>query len=119
MADMSDAITRMRRLRADANLRQMLGRVSIEPQHVIVPIFVCEGMGVRQEIGKMPGVYQMSVDVALPWLTARAAEGFKSCLIFGVVEASKKDTNGSAALDEDNVVCRLLRAIHQHGHCPA
>src|SRR3954464_6884541 len=51
----------------------------------------------------------MSVDVALPWLQKRAEEGFGAYLVFGVVERSKKDALGSAALDENNVVCRLLR----------
>ena len=59
----------------------------------------------------MPGVFQMSVDVALPWLTARAAEGFGAYLIFGVIARSEKDDIGSAALDENNIVCELLRAV--------
>lgn len=83
----------------------------------------------------MPGVFQMSVDVALDWLGQRAGEGFLSYLIFGVVERSKKDATGSPALDENNVVCKMLRAARDqnlqmagmtdlcfceytsHGHC--
>jgi porphobilinogen synthase len=83
----------------------------------------------------MPGVFQMSVDVALPWLAKRVEEGFKSCLLFGVIDRVKKDAQGSAAIDPENVVCRLLREIHRqkipiapitdlcfceytsHGHC--
>lgn len=57
----------------------------------------------------MPGVFQMSVDVALPWLAQRAEEGYGAYLIFGVVDRAKKDELGSAALDPDNVVCRLLK----------
>jgi porphobilinogen synthase len=83
----------------------------------------------------MPGVFQMSIDIALPWLTRRAEEGFLSYLIFGVIDRSKKDDLGSEALNEDNVVCKLLRAAREkklpmaaitdlclceytsHGHC--
>lgn len=112
---MNDAITRLRRLRGSANLRQMLERVTIEPHHVIVPLFVCEGTGVRNPIGKMPGINQMSIDVAIPWLAARHAEGFRSCILFGVVETSKKDAQGSVALDENNIVCQTIRAIRERG----
>jgi porphobilinogen synthase len=83
----------------------------------------------------MPGVFQMSVDVAAPWLAQRAEEGFKSYLVFGVIDRAKKDPAGSPALDPDNVVCRLLREVNRrqipvagitdlcfceytsHGHC--
>jgi porphobilinogen synthase len=89
----------------------MLSRATIRRSDVIVPIFVTEGMNVRREVSSMPGVYQMSVDVAVPWLGKRAEEGFGAYLVFGVVERSRKDALGSAALDENNVVCKVLRAV--------
>ena len=36
----------------------------LQRRDIIMPVFVCEGVGVRREVGSMPGVYQMSVDVA-------------------------------------------------------
>jgi porphobilinogen synthase len=110
-----DLFVRPRRLRRDAGLRGMLQRVRVRRSDIIVPVFVREGADVRQEVASMPGVYQMSVDVALPWLAKRAEEGFGAYLIFGVIERGKKDAAGSAALDEDNVVCRLLRAVKGEG----
>jgi porphobilinogen synthase len=129
-----DLPVRLRRLR-QSGLRRMLQRVALRRSDVIVPVFVREGTGVRQDVASMPGVFQMSVDVALPWLTRRAEEGFGAYLVFGVIDRAKKDPLGSNALDEDNVVCRLLReskARHlpmvgitdlcfceytSHGHC--
>ena len=113
----------------------MLQGVQLRRSDVIVPVFVREGTNVRQEVASMPGVFQMSVDVALPWLAARAEEGFLSYLVFGVIDRAKKDAMGSAALDEGNVVCQLLRKAREqklpmagitdlcfceytsHGHC--
>ncbi|HSI34185.1 MAG TPA: porphobilinogen synthase [Tepidisphaeraceae bacterium] len=100
---------RPRRLRLRPELRSMLRRVHLRRSDIIVPVFVTEGRGVRKEVASMPGVCQMSVDVALPWLQARADEGFKAYLIFGVVDRAAKDPMGSPALDPENVVCRLLR----------
>jgi porphobilinogen synthase len=132
--ELLDLPIRPRRLRAPA-LRPLLQRVTLRRSDVIVPVFVREGAGVRQEVASMPGVFQMSVDVALPWLERRAEEGFGAYLVFGVIDRTKKDAEGSAALDENNVVCGLLREARQrqlpmagvtdlcfceytsHGHC--
>jgi porphobilinogen synthase len=113
----------------------MLQRVSLRRSDVIVPVFVREGSGARTEVPSMPGVFQMSVDVATDWLSKRAEEGFGAYLIFGVIEREKKDAAGSVALDPDNVVCKLLRSVKDkkipmvgitdlcfceytsHGHC--
>ena len=126
---------RPRRLRGDAKLREMLQRVALRRSDIIVPIFVREGSGVCHEVPSMPGVFQMSLDVALPWLQHRAEEGFGAYLVFGVVDRAKKDALGSTALDENNIVCQLLRQMHDkqvpmlgitdlcfceytsHGHC--
>lgn len=129
-----DLDIRPRRLRTPA-LRPLLQRVTLRRRDIIVPIFVREGAGIRQEVLSMPGVYQMSIDVAMPWLMRRAEEGFGAYLVFGVIDRSKKDDVGSPALDPDNVVCRLLQEARRqqlpmagitdlcfceytsHGHC--
>ncbi|CAA9371699.1 MAG: Porphobilinogen synthase [uncultured Phycisphaerae bacterium] len=104
-----DLVARPRRLRLRAQLRRMLQRVTLGRGDVIVPVFVTGGRGVRKEVASMPGVSQMSVDVAADWLAARAGQGFGAYLAFGVIERQQKDAAGSPALDPDNVVCRLLR----------
>ena len=126
---------RPRRLRLHSQLRQMLQSIVLRRADIIVPVFVCEGEGVTKPVVSMPGVSQMSVDIAAQSLARRADEGFKACLLFGVVDPQTKDDKGSPALDENNVVCRLLREIRQrklpmlsitdlcfceytsHGHC--
>jgi porphobilinogen synthase len=106
---------RMRRLRSQPQLRRMLQRVTVRRRDLIVPVFVVEGTGVRRPVGSMPGVSQMSVDVAVGWLGDRAREGYLAYLVFGVVDPSKKDAAGSEALNPDNVVCRLFREAKKTG----
>ncbi|MGA2439969.1 MAG: porphobilinogen synthase [Tepidisphaeraceae bacterium] len=135
MPDESQSLHRPRRLRLSPALRGSLAGVRLHRRDLIVPVFVREGNGVRREIASMPGVFQMSVDVAADWLGQRAAEGFAAYLVFGVIDRAAKDPQGSAALDPDNVVCRLLREMKSrktgmvgitdlcfceytsHGHC--
>jgi porphobilinogen synthase len=114
--DSHDLPVRPRRLRRSVTLRNMLQRVTLRRSDIIVPIFVREGKGIRQEVSSMPGVFQMSVDVATPWLGKQADEGFGAYLVFGVVDRDSKDELGSAALDEDNVVCRLIGAAKSAGN---
>ena len=125
---------RPRRLRRET-LRRMLRRTRLGISDFILPVFVCEGEGVVSPIAAMPGVNRYSVDKAADWLAGRAAEGFCAFLAFGVIEPEAKDAVGSAALDENNVVCRLVREAKRrrlpmaamtdlcfceytdHGHC--
>jgi len=96
-------------MRMLAPLRGALAGVRLHRRDLIVPVFVRDGKGVRREIPSMPGIFQMSVDVAADWLQQRAAAGFAAFLAFGVIDRAGKDPAGSLALDPDNVVCRLLR----------
>ena len=115
---MSDALNlpvRPRRLRAQPQLREMLHRVAVRRRDLVLPVFVTEGTGVRREVASMPGVFQMSVDVATAWLTDRAEQGYGAYLAFGVIDRAKKDAVGSEALNPDNVVCRLFRATQDAG----
>lgn len=135
MADDQNLPIRPRRLRASPLLRQMLQRVTLRKDDFILPVFVAEGSNIKREVTSMPGVFQMSVDHCTDWLAARAQEGFRSFLVFGVIDRAKKDSTGSAALDPENVVCKLLREVQKraipmvgmtdlcfceytdHGHC--
>jgi porphobilinogen synthase len=135
MSQLSDLAVRPRRLRLRSQWRQMLQRVVLRRRDFILPVFVTEGAGRRVEVPSMPGVWQMSADVAAEWLAERAGEGFQAYLVFGVIDRARKDAAGSAALDPENVVCRLLRQVKgrnipmlgitdlcfceytDHGHC--
>src|SRR6267142_6644426 len=106
----ADLPIRPRRLRLRPQMREMLQQVKLHRSDLILPLFVCEGTNQKREVPSMPGIHQMSVDVATQWLSARAEEAFKSYLVFAVIARKAKDAAGSAALDENNMVCRLLRA---------
>jgi porphobilinogen synthase len=135
MPENFDISQRPRRLRLSPILRGSLAGVRVHRRDLIVPVFVRDGKGVRREIASMPGIFQMSVDVAADWLGERQGEGFPAYLVFGVIDRAAKDPEGSAALDPENVVCRLLREMKSrkspmvgitdlcfceytsHGHC--
>jgi len=124
---------RLRRLRTSETLRAMVRETRLSPDMFILPLFVCEGDGVRREVSSMPGVFNLSVDEAVRETAAARADGIKSVLLFGLPD--HKDEVGSAAYDPEAPVQAAIRAIKRevpdslvitdvclceytdHGHC--
>jgi porphobilinogen synthase len=124
---------RLRRLRTSEALRAMVRETRLSPDMFILPLFVCEGEGVRREVTSMPGVFNLSVDEAVKETAAAHADGIRSVLLFGLPD--HKDEVGSAAYDSDAPVQSAIRAIKRevpeslvitdvclceytdHGHC--
>src|SRR6266487_1725590 len=86
---------RVRRLRQSPSMRALVRETRLSPDMFVLPLFVCEGEGVRREVSSMPGVFNLSVDEAVKEATAAEGDGLKSVLLFGLPD--QKDDVGSAA----------------------
>jgi porphobilinogen synthase len=124
---------RLRRLRSSEAMRALVRETRLAPDMFVLPLFVCEGEGVRREVGSMPGVFNLSVDEAVREATAARADGIRGVLLFGLPE--QKDDVGSSAYDPEAPVQSAVRAIKaavpdmlvitdvclceytDHGHC--
>ena len=128
------ALTRRpRRLRRTEAIRTLVRETRLTPDCLILPLFVCEGRGVKREVSSMPGVYQLSVDEAVKEAAAAKADGVPGVLLFGLPDS--KDATGSKASDPDAPVQNAVRALKRevpelivitdvclceytsHGHC--
>ncbi len=101
--------TRLRRLRASPALRSLVRETALSPHQLIYPLFLCEGEGVRREIGSMPGVFNLSIDEALHEVEQAAQLGLGGLLLFGIPDT--KDEQGTGAYDPNGITQRALRAI--------
>jgi porphobilinogen synthase len=126
---------RLRRLRTSEAMRALVRETRLAPDMLILPLFVCEGEGVRHEVSSMPGVFNLSVDEAVREAAAANAEGVKAVLLFGLPDEQQKDDIGSAAYDPEAPVQAAVRALKRdvpgvlvatdvclceytdHGHC--
>src|SRR5713226_7923825 len=90
---------RLRRLRQSEAIRAMLQETRLSRDMFVLPLFVCEGEGVRREVPSMPGVFQLSVDEAVKETAAATGDGIRSVLLFGLPD--HKDDIGSAAYDPE------------------
>ena len=129
----NDSFSRLRRLRSNSTLRDMLAETRLSASEFIYPMFVVNGAGVRTPIEPMPGIDQMSVDVAVEEAQKAYEAGVKSVLLFGIPD--EKDVAGSKSRSPDEAVQQAVAAIKKaspdtyvitdvclceytdHGHC--
>jgi len=126
-------IERPRRLRRTATIRALVRETRLSPDDFVYPLFVCEGEGVRREIGSMPGAFNLSIDELVKEVEAARSAGVRSVILFGVPD--QKDAAGTQAYSEDGITQRAIRALKRevkdtlviadnclceytdHGHC--
>jgi porphobilinogen synthase len=102
---------RMRRLRRTESLRALVRETTLEPGDFIYPLFLCPGKGVRNAIGSMPGVFNLSIDEAVREAEEAAQLGIGGLLLFGLPDA--KDEQATGAWDDNGIVQQGLRALKQ------
>jgi len=125
--------TRLRRLRRTGRLRSLVRETRLDLDDFVMPLFVCPGEGVVNELEGLPGVAQRSVDALVDEVETLVALGVSAVLLFGIPE--EKDEDASGAYDEDGIVQRALRELRvqfpelvlatdvclceytSHGHC--
>src|SRR5438309_2305642 len=100
---------RLRRLRTSETMRALVRETRLSPDMLMLPLFVCEGDGVRREVPSMPGVFNLSVDEAVKEAAAAKADGVNSIILFGIPD--RKDDIGSLAYDPEAPVQAAIRAI--------
>ena len=126
-------IKRGRRLRMNADIRDMVRETRISKDALIYPLFIEEGKGIIKEINAMPGQYRYSVDTMGKALEEVADAGIRSVMLFGV--PAHKDEQGSGAYDENGIIQQAMRQAKKevpdlvyigdvcmceytsHGHC--
>jgi porphobilinogen synthase len=103
---------RPRRLRRTDAIRRLVRETHLTADCFVLPLFVCEGRGVRREVPSMPGVFQLSVDEAVREATAAKADGVPGVLLFGL--PARKDAVGSLAADPEAPVQSAVREMKRH-----
>jgi porphobilinogen synthase len=126
-------VQRLRRLRYNSTIRDMIRETTLSKNDLIYPLFVVPGENFKKEVRSMPGVFQMSVDVIVEECKEVEALGIPAVILFGIPE--HKDEVGSGAYDNNGIVQQAVRAIKantkklvvitdvclceytSHGHC--
>lgn len=124
---------RLRRLRYNPIVRDMVRETVLTKNDLIYPLFVVPGEKVKKEVRSMPNVYQMSIDVVVEECKELVQLGIPAIILFGIPD--HKDELGSGAYDPNGIIQQAVRAIKaevknlivitdvcmceytSHGHC--
>lgn len=103
--------TRSRILRKSASIRDMVRETNLSANDFIVPLFITEGTGIKEEILPMPGYYRFSLDTLQKEIQEIVDLGLKSVLLFVKVPDELKDNEGKEALNKEGLMPRSIKAI--------
>ena len=103
--------TRLRRLRKNQGLREMLAETNLTKADLIQPIFIKEDLKGKEPIKTMPGINRLGMDVLIDEIKKIVDLGIKSIAVFPVINEDKKDSIGSQATIEDNFICNAIAQI--------
>lgn len=103
--------TRLRRNRKKEWSRRLVEESTLSPNDLIWPIFIREGTNVKERINSMPNVYRYSIDKLERLIESAMDKRIPMIALFPNTPHSKKDINGSEALNKNNLICKALRLI--------
>lgn len=124
---------RLRRLRYNPTVRDLIRETVLTKNDLIYPLFVVPGKKIKNEVRSMPDVFQMSVDIVVEECKEVERLGIPAVILFGIPD--HKDEVGSGAYDPNGIIQQAVREIKKatnkllvitdvclceytsHGHC--
>ena len=104
-------IKRNRRLRSNESIRSLVRETVLTPNDFLVPLFVVEGKGIKDEIPSMPNYFRFSLDTLETEVKLLWSLGLKSVLVFVKVSETLKDNKGTEALNSNGLMQRAVKTI--------
>ena len=105
--------TRLRRLRKNLNLIELVSETNLTSKDLIQPIFIKENFEGKEEIESMPGIFRFGLNHVLSEIEEVINAGINAIAVFPVIESSKKDEKGSEALNKSNFIAHSINRIKQ------
>ena len=102
---------RLRRSRKRDWSRRLIQENNLTPNDFILPIFIIDGKNKKQPIKSMPDVYRYTLDKLTFVVDKAIKKKLPMVALFPHTEIRKKNSLGSEALNEDNLVCRAIQLI--------
>ncbi|SQA94543.1 porphobilinogen synthase [Capnocytophaga ochracea] len=106
-------LRRNRRLRVNDTVRSLVKETIVTPNDFLVPLFVVEGTGVKEEIASMPGYYRYSLDLLAKEVKELWSLGLKSVLLFVKVPDALKDNKGVEAANPNGLMQRAIKTVKE------
>ncbi|WP_421149441.1 porphobilinogen synthase [Seonamhaeicola sp. NFXS20] len=104
-------LKRNRRLRTNESIRSLVRETAITPNDFLVPLFVVEGKGVKDEIPSMPNYFRYSLDLLEKEVKELWSLGLKAVLLFVKVPDNLKDNKGTEAINPNGLMQRAIKTV--------
>lgn len=104
-------LIRNRRLRASESIRRLVRETLVTPDDFLVPLFVVEGKGIKEEIASMPNYFRLSLDNLEKEVKELWKMGLCSVLLFVKVDEKLKDNKGTEAINPNGLMQRAIKTV--------
>jgi len=111
LSNFSFPSTRLRRNRMKEFSRKLISENILTTNDLIWPLFVTEGNKIKDKIASMPGIYRNSIDELIKEAEQAVKLKIPAIAIFPHIDSSLKDSKGSYAIDNNNLICKSIKAV--------
>ena len=101
----------MRRSRKNSWSRRLVQENSLSYNDLILPIFLTDGSNKKIPIKSMPNIHRYSIDKLSKIIDKSIKKKIPMIALFPQPKMKLKDSSGSEALNENNLVCKAIRYI--------
>ena len=103
--------TRLRRLRRNSSLIDLVSETNLSSNDLIQPIFIKENFDGSEAIDSMPNIFRHGIDNAIKEIEDIKNSGINSIAVFPVIDSINKDSKGSQAVDANNFISNSINTI--------
>ena len=103
--------TRLRRLRLNSSIQNLVAETQLMKTDLIQPIFIKEGLKGIEQIESLPGINRYGSDAVLNEVEDLANLNIGAIAIFPVIDPTKKDNHGSEATNDNNFLINEIKKI--------
>ena len=105
--------TRLRRLRQNSSIIDLVSETKLTSNDLIQPIFIKENFDGEETIDSMPNIFRFGITNALKEIEEIINTGINTIAVFPVIESSKKDSIGSEAVNKNNFISDSIKKIKE------
>ena len=103
--------SRLRRLRANSTLIDLVSESSISSNDLIQPLFIKENLKGTEAINSMPEILRYSKESVIDEVEDLLDHNINTIALFPAIDSSKKDSDGTEALNKSNLICESIQKI--------
>ena len=103
--------SRLRRLRANSTLIDLVSESSISSNDLIQPLFIKENLKGTEAIDSMPEILRYSKESVIDEVEDLLEHNINTIALFPAIDSNKKDSDGTEALNKSNLICESIQKI--------